>query len=223
MYEEEVDGTFKRTQLLPVRHMHDNIRGISIPQGQLVAAQFDKLQHQWSTPTVSFHYGKPQSYYQFLREKVALNRFYVFTKPNLSGRIMCLSLHELKLKNGVSQRILSLFKEKYVEAADLWLKQEYRANLSQSENLAHRDMNLMERSEQRIKKFQKSHIAAQEQQRLQDIKDKAYTFFRYDELSITPDEQWQGLSVSSKPVSPRSKKRKSSPLKHFYQRFLNKF
>ena len=78
MYEEDVDGTFKRTQLLPLRQLHDNIDGISNTQGDLIAPQFDKVQHSWNSPSINFHYGRPQSHYAFLREKVALNRFYVF-------------------------------------------------------------------------------------------------------------------------------------------------
>ena len=62
MFEELEDGTFKRTQSLPLRQLHENISGISNPQGELVASVFDKLEHDWQTPTVSFHYGRPQSY-----------------------------------------------------------------------------------------------------------------------------------------------------------------
>jgi len=131
VYLEESDGTFVRTQSEPLRMLRDNIEGISIEQGNIVASKFDKNHHDWNSPTVSFHYGRPQSIYFFMREKIAENKFFVFAKPNMAGRIMQLSLHELRLKRSTSQQQLKLFKEKYVEAIEMWTNEQhlYYANL----------------------------------------------------------------------------------------------
>jgi hypothetical protein len=120
IYAEDEDGTFRRTQSEPLRLLRDDIKGISISQGDLVSNHYDRQDRNWRSPTVTFHYGRPQSFYQFLRDKVAHNRFFVFTKPQLSGHISKFSLHELQLKNSTSQRKISLLKEKYIEALELW-------------------------------------------------------------------------------------------------------
>ena len=127
------------------------------------------------------------------------NRFYVFTMPNLSGRIMRLSLHELKLKQGVSQKILSLLKEKYVESAQLWTEQEYQqrsiaAGSKSSDTSAQQESSLMERSQQRIRKFQQEFQAEKDAERIHEIQEKAYMFFNYDEKSI-PVERHTGKTV----------------------------
>jgi len=132
VYVEEPDGTFVRTQSEPLRMLRDNIDGISTVQGNIVASKFDKLERTWSSPTVSFHYGRPQSIYGFMRDKIAENIFYVFAKPNMTGRIMRLTLHQLKLKRSVSQQQLKLFKEKYIEAIDLWSKEKYQYYINKS-------------------------------------------------------------------------------------------
>jgi hypothetical protein len=124
IYAEDEDGTFRRTQSEPLRLLRDDIKGISISQGDLVSNHYDRQDRNWQSPTVTFHYGRPQSFYQFLRDKVAHNRFFVFTKPQLSGHISKFSLHELQLKNSTSQRKISLLKEKYVEALELWPKEQ---------------------------------------------------------------------------------------------------
>lgn len=129
IFVEEADGSFKRTQSEPLRLLRDNINGISIPQGEVISPKFDKNPRSWNSPTVSFHYGRPQSIYQFLRDKVAVNKFYVFTKPNLSGRIIQFTLHELLMKPSLSQQKLKLLKEKYVEALELWSKEKYKRHL----------------------------------------------------------------------------------------------
>ena len=124
MYSEDEDGTFRRTQSEPLRLLRDDIKGISISQGDIVTPTYDRYEREWNTPTVTFHYGRPQSFYQFLRGKVVLNRFFVFTKPQLAGHLSRLSLHELQLKNSVSQRKIAILKEKYIEAVELWSEQQ---------------------------------------------------------------------------------------------------
>jgi len=124
MYVEDEDGTFRRTQSEPLRLLRDDIKGISISQGDIVTPAFDRYEREWNTPTVTFHYGRPQSFYYFLRSKVVHNRFFVFTKPQLAGHISRLSLHELQLKNSTSQRKISILKEKYIEAVELWSEEE---------------------------------------------------------------------------------------------------
>ena len=127
IYEETEDGTFRRTQNEPLRQLRNNIKGISLSQGELVSPVYDRQERKWSTATVSFHYGRPQSFYYFLRDMLARNKFYVFSKPQLSGHLIKFEAHELILKPGTSQRHLSLLKEKYVESIDLWDEQTLHA------------------------------------------------------------------------------------------------
>ena len=127
IYVEDEDGSFRRTQSEPLRLLRDDIQGISITQGDMVSSHYDRHDRNWQTPTVTFHYGRPQSFYQFLRNKVAHNRFFVFTKPQLAGHISKFSLHELKLKNSTSQRKVAILKEKYIEALQLWQEEELNA------------------------------------------------------------------------------------------------
>lgn len=127
IYVEDEDGTFRRTQSEPLRLLRDDIQGISITQGDMVSNPYDRYDRNWQTPTVTFHYGRPQSFYQFLRDKVAHNRFFVFTKPQLAGHISKFSLHELKLKNSTSQRKVAILKEKYIEALQIWQEEELEA------------------------------------------------------------------------------------------------
>lgn len=129
IYVEEDEGTFKRTQNEPLRMLRNDIKGISIVQGELVSSKYDRYSREWRTPTVTYHYGKPQSFYYFIREKLARNKFFVFSKPTLSGHISKFTLHELQLKNSISQRKISILKEKYCEALALWSEEEYEANV----------------------------------------------------------------------------------------------
>lgn len=124
MYEETEDGTFRRTQSEPLRQLRNNIKGISRTQGELVSNFYDRQERAWQTATVTFHYGRPQSFFYFLRSMIAKNRFFVFSKPQLSGHLSKFDLHELILKPSTSQRHLSLLKEKYVEATILWSEEE---------------------------------------------------------------------------------------------------
>jgi hypothetical protein len=135
IYVEDEDGTFRRTQSEPLRLLRDDIQGISITQGDMVSSAYDRQERNWQTPTVTFHYGRPQSFYQFLRDKVAHNRFFVFTKPQLAGHISKFSLHELKLKNSTSQRKVAILKEKYIEALQIWQEQELLALHAKAENV----------------------------------------------------------------------------------------
>jgi len=132
IYAEDEDGTFRRTQSEPLRLLRDDIKGISIIQGDLVSNHYDRQNRHWQSPTVTFHYGRPQSYYQFLRDKVAHNRFFVFAKPQMSGHISKFSLHELQLKNSTSQRKIALLKEKYIEALELWPQEQLEAQAEQN-------------------------------------------------------------------------------------------
>ncbi|MDH5325251.1 MAG: hypothetical protein OEZ68_15920 [Gammaproteobacteria bacterium] len=128
VYSEAEDGTFRRTQSEPLRLLKNDIKGVSIAQGDLVSSHYDRYDRVWKTPTVTYHYGKPQSFYQFLREKIARNQFFVFTKPTMSGHITKFQVHELQLKNGTSQRKISILKEKYCEALTLWTEEELQSN-----------------------------------------------------------------------------------------------
>ena len=132
IYTEDEDGTFRRTQTEPLRLLRDDIKGISISQGEMVSSPYDRQDRDWATPTVSFHYGRPQSFYQFLREKVARNQFFVFAKPVYSGHITKFSLHELQLKPSASQRKIAILKEKYIEALELWSEEECEKHRQQN-------------------------------------------------------------------------------------------
>ena len=133
IYAESDDGTFRRTQSEPLRLLRDDIAGISMSQGELVSQHYDRHDRSWTSATVSYHYGRPQSFYQFLREKVAQNKFFVFSKPTLSGHLIKFDVHELKLKSSMSQRKIAILKEKYLEALDLWSREEYEARKAREE------------------------------------------------------------------------------------------
>jgi hypothetical protein len=209
VFVEESDGTFKRTQEEPLRLLRDNFDGISITQGSVTASKFDKNARRWNTPTVSFHYGRPQSIYQFLREKVAVNKYYVFCKPNLSGRIIQFSLHELKLKSSISQQKLKLLKEKYVEALDLWSAEQYKKHLSQKKaaggGIKARQQRLQEKKKQAFQKLKHSHRG------IDNSRERVEDFVRYDNLSAVSEEQSVAhLKARKSPVSifkPRKTKK----------------
>jgi len=178
VFEEDHDGTFKRTQSEPLRLLRDNFEGISITQGSLISTKFDKNTRHWNTPTVTFHYGRPQSVYQFLRDKIATNKYYVFCKPNLSGRIIQLSLHELRLKPSISQQKLKLLKEKYVEALDVWSKEQYNTHLQQKRatggGIKARQERLLEKKKQAFQKLKENRRHAGE------VRGRVEEFIRYD-------------------------------------------
>ncbi|WP_455219419.1 hypothetical protein [Kaarinaea lacus] len=191
IFEEESDGTFKRTQTEPLRMLRDNIDGISTAQGDVVSPKFDKNPRRWKSPTVSFHYGRPQSIYQFLRDKVAANKFYVFTKPSLSGRIIKFTLHELKLKPSMSQQKIKLLKEKYVESLELWSSEQYtnylRRKRAAGVGIKARQQRLLIKKKQAFKKLLESHRPGEEKQH------PVEGFIRYrrinvsDESGLTPE------------------------------------
>lgn len=129
IYVEDEDGTFRRTMEEPLRLLRDNIKGISISQGELLSKKSDRHPRKWGSPTVTYNYGRPQSFYYFLREKLSKNKFFVFSKSSLSGRLSKLQLHELLLLPSTSQRQISLLKEKYMESVGLWSGAEYEKYL----------------------------------------------------------------------------------------------
>ena len=183
---EEPDGTFKRTQAEPLRQVRDNIAGISTAQGDVISPKFDKNERRWESPTVTFHYGRPQSVYQFLREKVAVNKFYVFTKPNLSGRIIQFTLHELKLKPSTSQQILKLLKEKYIESIELWSREQHNSFVdrkkSQGTGINARKLRLMQKKKRALQKLKASH-----QSPAGDLKNRAQLYVSYSNLKLADD------------------------------------
>jgi len=200
IYMEDDDGTFKRTQSEPLRLLRDNIDGISTPQGSVVSHKFDKNERSWKSPTVSFHYGRPQSIYQFLRDKLAANRFYVFTKPNLSGRIIQFTLHELRLKPSTSQQILKLLKEKYTEAVEIWSMEQYVNNANRRKiagvGVNARRVRLLEKKKRAIQKLKEGHESAADPMQRNQI------YVRYNKTigaeSSTDKAQDDSLSTSSR-------------------------
>ena len=149
IYTESDDGTFRRTQNEPLRLLRDDISGISMPQGELVSQHYDRHDRSWMSATVTYHYGRPQSFYQFLREKVAQNKFFVFSKPTLSGHLFKFDVHELKFKPSMSQRKMAILKEKYLEALSLWSKEEYATKKVQEEQA--RNARMQHEKTQKIK------------------------------------------------------------------------
>jgi len=135
IYNEQEDGTFRRTQDEPLRLLRNNIKGVSNTQGELLTSASDRTERSWNTATVTFHYGHPKSFYTFLREMFARNKYFVFSKPQLSGRISRFNLHELVMKPGTSQRHLSLLKEKYLESVKLWTMPEWEKKQEEQELL----------------------------------------------------------------------------------------
>lgn len=209
IYMEDDDGTFKRTQLEPLRLLRDNIEGISISQGDIISSKFDKNERSWRSPTVSFHYGRPQSVYQFLREKLAQNRFYVFTKPNLSGRIIKFTLHELRLKPSTSQQILKLLKEKYTNAVEIWSTEQYQLNIRRKKaagvGVNARRHRLLEKKKRAIEKLKQNHQSASSPQQRKQI------FVRYNEKSLESESPiWTAHNdgVSASVVKPKTSNKK---------------
>lgn len=207
---EEDDGTFKRTQSEPLRQVRDHIIGISTPQGDVISPKFDKNERRWESPTVTFHYGRPQSIYQFLRDKVAINKFYVFTKPNLSGRIVQFTLHELKLKPSISQRILKLLKEKYIESIDLWSHEQHMHHVNgrkaRGAGINARKLRLLQKKKRALQKLKESHQSAS------DLQNRAQLYVSYSNLQLSDDNVFRPgtdrdrIVDKSKSKSTRKKK-----------------
>ncbi len=204
IFAEEEDGTFKRTQAEPLRQVRDHIQGISIPQGDVISPKFDKNERRWESPTVTFHYGRPQSVYQFLREKVAANKFYVFTKPNLAGRIIQFSLHELKLKPGISQPILKILKEKYIEAIDLWSQEQHlyyvNGKKSRGSGINARKLRLLQKKKRALQKLKQSHRSAG------DLQNRAQLYVSYSNLKLSDDVVFGPAPDKERPIKISGKK-----------------
>ena len=202
IFVEEADGTFKRTQAEPLRLLRDNINGISISQGDVISPKFDKNARCWESPIVSFHYGRPQSIYQFLRDKVAVNKFYVFTKPNLSGRIIQFTLHELLLKPTLSQQKLKLLKEKYVESLELWSQEQYTRHLRRERSagvgIKARQQRLLIKKKKAFRKLLDSHHMQTETDLVEQGR-PVEGFIRYKKVDTANDE-----SLTSGVASPKS-------------------
>lgn len=197
IYSEDEDGTFRRTQNEPLRMLRNDIQGISSSQGELVSKHYDRYTREWNTPTVTYHYGRPQSFYQFLREKLARNKFFVFSKPVLSGHISKFTVHELQLKSGVSQRKVSILKEKYCESVQLWLEEEYQAQkLSSDPTVVYRDNRRVE-----VSTVPEAEVAASEN-------------------TVINERTRRNLVQTFSLDSPEKKKPNTDSTEHFYQRFV---
>jgi len=126
VYKESDDGTFRKTIADPFRALGSNIAGISLPQGELLSPLYDRQPRQWHTPTIIHNNGRPMSFYHFIRTQLASNKFFVCAKPIYGGHIRKFTIHELKLKSSVSQRKITLLKEKLGDAIDLWAMDNYQ-------------------------------------------------------------------------------------------------
>ncbi|MFV2058877.1 MAG: hypothetical protein ACC707_20645 [Thiohalomonadales bacterium] len=239
IYTELEDGTFRRTQDEPLRLLRNNIKGISIIQGELLTPLSDRTERSWNSATVTFHYGRPQSIYRFLRGMVAKNKFFVFSKPQLSGRISKFNLHELVLKPGTSQRHRSLLKEKYLQSIQLWtqqeweLKQEEMAQAKQATNLNATPTSLDVDFGQAHKKLLAQNLSSDNI----DLKKKAQLTFAQSRQQTTilaeglaPSTPVQGASIkrigevsgteSDDPIVRQFPERAGDRRSHFLQRFI---
>jgi hypothetical protein len=219
IFTEESDGTFKRTYSEPLRQVRNHIQGISINQGDIISPKFDKNERTWESPTVSFHYGKPQSVYYFLRKNIARNKFYVFTKPNLSGRIIQFSLHELKLKPGTSQKILTILKEKYIEAIDLWSQEQHMHQTGGEKavggGINARKVRLMQKKKRALQKLKESHKSAG------DLQSRAQLFVSYSNLKLANEPEFGVFPENTKkPDEPSKTSEKKKKEKTVYNRMM---
>ncbi len=118
IFEEQDDGTFRRTSEEPMRFLRDNIEGIGPAVGELISSQSDREQRIWQTPTVLFRH-RPYSFYHFLREQQKQRKIYVLSRASCYGRISRLDLHELKLKQTASTQVRSLLSKRLNAAVNL--------------------------------------------------------------------------------------------------------
>jgi len=123
IFQEQDDGTFRRTTEQPMRLLRESIEGIGPSVGEIVSSPYDREDRIWQTPTVMLGH-RPASYYQFLREQLKSRKIYVFARASMNTRVNRLQVHELKLKPGVSMQVQSLLARKLVEAIDLDLEHE---------------------------------------------------------------------------------------------------
>lgn len=121
IYRETEDGFFQKTPQRPFVSLSSNIRGISLPQGSLSSCGFERMPHPWRSASVSFHYGRPMSYYEFARTQLKRNRMYVFSLPTLAARCTRLQLHQLYFRPDFSQQKFKLFRSKFMQATNLWM------------------------------------------------------------------------------------------------------
>lgn len=137
LFKENESGQFSRSGEEPFHVLRQDIDGISLPQGQMYAHRYERCEFLWRTPTVVYHYGRPMSYYSFLRQHLKINRFFVFCPEHCSGRALKFTLHELRFKSSFSQRKLRLFKDKYMASLDLWQKPPQVSDQGAVSNIIH--------------------------------------------------------------------------------------
>jgi len=119
IYQEMEDGLFRRTGTQLLREFHHNFTGISVSEGEIVSSRYDRVEREWQTPTVTYHYGRPQSFYAFLRTQIKSNKIYVGSSSSMQGRIIKFSLHELQFKPSASRGVRNLAIKKYQEIIEL--------------------------------------------------------------------------------------------------------
>jgi len=134
VYKQSEDGTFRKTVSEPFRALGDNIAGIGLARGELLSPMYDRQPRQWHTPTILCDNCRPMSFYHFIRTQLASNKFFVCAKPIYGGQIRKFTIHELKLKNSVSQRKITMFKDKLAEAIDLWAIESHQGENHYSTN-----------------------------------------------------------------------------------------
>jgi hypothetical protein len=121
IFRETEDGTFRRTGLEPLRVLRENIVGIETKRGELISSNYDRGERSWGTPTVLPSSGRPASMYAYMRERACRQQLVVFSAPSLSGRLVRLDVHALRLKPSASRQVIALMLRRYAEAIALWI------------------------------------------------------------------------------------------------------
>ena len=132
IFQENEDGSFSRTPEQPLRQLRANIQGVSNPIGTLVSRRYDRSERPWHSPTALPYSGRPQSFYNFVRENLNRRRIIVATVPSGQGKSIRLFVNELKLKPTMGQGSIKLFMNKYLEAIHLWHEQAEKASPEES-------------------------------------------------------------------------------------------
>lgn len=121
IYELTENQAFRKTADMPLRAFQDNIAGLSIKVGELLSQRIDRRERNWETPTVVHYMGRPKSFYRFMRDNIERRRKpIVVVAPDMTGRIFKLDIHELHFTPSTSWRMVELFKERYLEALNIW-------------------------------------------------------------------------------------------------------
>ncbi len=123
IWEETPDGYFRRTGEQPLGALRGGIEDIGPQVGELLSHRSDRERRRWDTPTVRYHLGHPQSWYQFIRDRLKERRIVVVTTPVMLARVLKFDVHEINFKRSASLSTIRIMINRYAEALDIWLKE----------------------------------------------------------------------------------------------------